>query len=84
MAEYAYDPNQVFNIFGLSLDMVRLEWPDDTSSSWPDGYQRYGLKNWTYNHPFSTGTSNSITLGLVLSRVYGQPHLHEDKGWSSR
>ena len=34
------------------------------------GYQRYGLKNWTYNQfPFHTGTSNSITLGLTLSRV---------------
>lgn len=34
------------------------------------GYQRYGLKNWTLNRfDFSTGVSNSITLGLTLSRT---------------
>ncbi len=72
MAEYAYDPNQVFNIIGLSLGYgKRLEWPDDYFQIMATiGYQRYGLKNWTYNQfPFSTGTSNSITLGLVFSRV---------------
>ena len=51
MAEYAYDPNQVFNIFGLSLGYgKRLEWPDDYFQLMASiGYQRYGLKNWTYN-----------------------------------
>ncbi|ULB35291.1 MULTISPECIES: outer membrane protein assembly factor BamA [Proteiniphilum] len=72
MMEYAYDPNQIFNMFGLSVGYgKRLEWPDDYFQIMAElGYQRYDLKNWSYNQfPFQTGASNSITLGLTLSRI---------------
>ena len=72
MSEYAYDPDQVFNIFGASLGYgKRLEWPDDYFQIMAQlGYQRYGMKNWMYNQfPFQTGVSNSVTLGLTLSRT---------------
>ena len=71
MTQYALDPNQVFNILGVTVAYGRrLNWPDDffqfmTELSW----QRYGLQNWTWNQfPFHTGVSNSIALGLTLSR----------------
>jgi len=72
MAEYAYDPDQVFSMVGLSVGYgKRLEWPDDYFQFMAElGYQRYDLKNWSYNQfPFQTGASNSITLGLTLSRI---------------
>ncbi|SFS80924.1 Beta-barrel assembly machine subunit BamA [Porphyromonadaceae bacterium NLAE-zl-C104] len=70
--EYSYDPNQVFNMVGASLGYgKRLEWPDDYFQFMAElGYQLYALKNWRYNYfPFQTGNSNSITLGLTLSRT---------------
>lgn len=69
--EYSYDPNQVFNMVGVSLGYgKRLEWPDDYFQFMAElGYQYYGLKNWNYYFPFSTGSSNSVTLGLTLSRI---------------
>ena len=70
--EYASDPNQVFNMVGASLGYgKRLEWPDDYFQFMAElGYQLYGLKNWKYNYfPFQTGVSNSVTLGLTLSRT---------------
>lgn len=72
LAEYAADPDQVFNIFGASIGYgKRLDWPDDYFQIMATlGYQRYGLKNWTLNYfDFSTGVSNSITVGLTLSRT---------------
>ncbi|HBK31998.1 MAG TPA: outer membrane protein assembly factor BamA [Porphyromonadaceae bacterium] len=71
MSQFAYDPNQVFSIIGVSVGYgKRLEWPDDYFSLQGElGYQRYNLKNWTYNYfPFQTGSSNSLTLNLSLSR----------------
>ncbi len=72
LAEYAADPDQVFNIFGASIGYgKRLEWPDDYFQIMASiGYQRYKLKNWTLNRfDFSNGVSNSITFGLTLSRT---------------
>ncbi|MDR0333467.1 MAG: outer membrane protein assembly factor BamA [Dysgonamonadaceae bacterium] len=71
MSQYAYDPNQVFNMFGASVGYGRrLNWPDDFFQLMGEvGWQRYGLKNWTWNQfPFQTGVSNSLTFGLTLSR----------------
>lgn len=71
LSEYAYDPDQVFNIFGASVGYgKRLEWPDDYFYIQGElGYQRYGLKNWQYNQfPFQTGVSNSVTLGITFAR----------------
>lgn len=71
ISEYAYDPNQVFEMIGTSIGYgKRLEWPDDYFQIMAElGYQRYNLKNWSWNQfPFQTGSSNSINLGLTLSR----------------
>ncbi len=71
MMEYSYDPNQVFEIIGASVGYgKRLEWPDDYFQIQAElGYQRYNLKNWSWNQfPFQTGSSNSVTLGLTLAR----------------
>ncbi len=72
MMEFSYDPNEVFEIIGASIGYgKRLNWPDDYFQIMGElGYQRYNLKNWTsWNQfPFSTGNSNSVTLGLTLAR----------------
>jgi outer membrane protein insertion porin family len=71
MSQFAYDPHQVFNMFGASVGYGRrLNWPDDFFQMMVElGWQRYGLRNWTWNQfPFHTGVSNSVTLGLTLSR----------------
>ncbi|MEA4905898.1 MAG: outer membrane protein assembly factor BamA, partial [Petrimonas sp.] len=71
MMEYSYDPNQVFEMIGASIGYgKRLEWPDDYFQIMAElGYQRYNLKNWSWNQfPFQTGSSNSVTLGLTLQR----------------
>lgn len=72
MMEYAYDPNQVFEMIGASVGYgKRLEWPDDYFQIMGElGYQRYNLKNWTLNQfPFQNGSSNSVSLGITLRRV---------------
>ena len=71
MTQYAMDPNQVFNMVGVTVAYGRrLQWPDDFFQIMTDvSWQRFGLQNWTWNQfPFHTGVSNSITLGLTLSR----------------
>lgn len=71
MQEYAYDPNQVFEIIGTSVGYgKRLDWPDDYFILQGElGYQRYNMKNWQWNQfPFQTGSSNSASLSLTLSR----------------
>ena len=72
MMQYAYDPNQVFEMIGTSVGYgKRLEWPDDYFQIMGElGYQRYNLKNWTLNQfPFQNGSSNSVSLGITLRRV---------------
>ncbi len=71
MMEYSYDPNQVMEMIGASVGYgKRLNWPDDYFQFMAElGYQRYNLKNWTWNQfPFQTGASNSVTLGFTLMR----------------
>lgn len=71
MQQYAYDPNQVFEMLGTSVGYgKRLDWPDDYFILQGElGYQRYNLKNWSWNQfPFQTGSSNSVSLSLTLSR----------------
>jgi outer membrane protein insertion porin family len=70
-AQYAYDPDKVFEMIGFSVGYgKRLEWPDDYFYMQAElGYQRYNLKNWTYNYfPFSSGFSNSVSLNLTFAR----------------
>ena len=71
MTQYAMDPNQVFNMVGVTVAYGRrLNWPDDFFQFMGEvSWQRYGLRNWTWNQfPFHTGVSNSLTFGLTLSR----------------
>lgn len=66
----AYDPNKVLQMAAISVGFgKRLSWPDDYFRFNVDlTYQWYYLKNWDYLYYMNNGTSNSITLGLTLSR----------------
>ena len=66
----AYDPNKVLQMFGASVGFgTRLSWPDDYFQFQASlGYRWYYLKNWDYLFNMRNGTSNSLTLGLTLSR----------------
>ena len=66
----AYDPNKVLQLFGASVGFgTRLSWPDDYFQFQASlGYRWYYLKNWDYLYYMRNGTSNSLTLGLTLSR----------------
>ena len=68
--ENAYDPNKYIQMIGVTLGFgKRLSWPDDMFTLQADlSYQWYNLKNWEYLYYMNNGTSNSITLGLTLSR----------------
>jgi len=65
----AYDENQSMKILGLSAGYgKRLTWPDFLFNFMAEiSYQRYMLKNWRY-FILNNGTSNSLSLGLTLSR----------------
>ncbi|MBQ6167163.1 MAG: outer membrane protein assembly factor BamA [Muribaculaceae bacterium] len=68
--ENAYDPNKYLQMLGVTVGFgKRLKWPDDyfqfTASL---SYQWYSLKNWEYLYYMKNGVSNSIVLGLTLSR----------------
>ena len=68
--ENAYDPNKYLQMLGVTVGFgKRLKWPDDyfqfTASL---AYQWYSLKNWDYLYYMHNGVSNSIVLGLTLSR----------------
>ena len=66
----AYDPNKVLQMAGVSLGFgTRLTWPDDYFTFQASlSYRWYYLKNWDYLYYMNNGTSNSIMLGLNLSR----------------
>ncbi|MDE5876367.1 MAG: outer membrane protein assembly factor BamA [Muribaculaceae bacterium] len=66
----AYDPNKVLQMAGVSIGFgTRLTWPDDYFQFQATlAYRWYYLKNWDYMYYMNTGTSNSLTLGLTLSR----------------
>ncbi len=68
--ENAYDPNKVLQMAGVSVGFgTRLSWPDDYFQFMAQlGYRWYYLKNWDYLYYMRNGTSNSLTLGLTLSR----------------
>jgi outer membrane protein insertion porin family len=79
----AYDENQSMKIFGLSAGYgKRLSWPDYLFNFTADlSYQRYMLKNWQYqSFPFTDGNSNSLSLGLTLSRSSIDNPLYTRKG----
>ena len=66
----AYDPNKVLQLAGVSVGYgTRLSWPDDLFQFQATlAYRWYYLKNWDYLYYMRNGTSNSLTLGLTLSR----------------
>lgn len=66
----AYDPNKVIQLAGVSVGYgTRLSWPDDYFTFQASlAYRWYYLKNWEYLVYMQNGTSNSLSLGLNLSR----------------
>lgn len=66
----AYDPNKVLQMAGVSVGFgTRLSWPDDFFQFQASlSYRWYYLKNWEYLYYMNNGISNSLMLGLVLSR----------------
>lgn len=66
----AYDPNKVLQLAGISVGYgTRMSWPDDYFMFQASlAYRWYYLKNWDYLYYMNNGTSNSLTLGLSLSR----------------
>lgn len=68
--ENAYDPNKILQMVGVTVGFgKRLSWPDDYFQFQADiSYQWYYLKNWDYLYYMKNGVSNSIVLGLTLSR----------------
>jgi len=68
--ENAYDPNKILQMVGVTVGFgKRLSWPDDYFQFQADiSYQWYYLKNWDYLYYMRNGVSNSIVLGLTLSR----------------
>lgn len=66
----AYDPNKILQIAGISAGFgTMLTWPDDYFQFQATlAYRWYYLKNWEYLYYMNNGVSNSIMLGLSLSR----------------
>jgi outer membrane protein insertion porin family len=64
-----YDENESMKIFGVSAGYgKRLSWPDNYFNFMAElSYQKYMLKNWNY-FIIHNGNSNSLSLGLTLSR----------------
>ena len=69
--ENAYDPNKVLQMAGVSVGFgTRLTWPVDYFQFQAMlSYRWYYLKNWEYLYYMSNGVSNSLSLGLSLSRT---------------
>ncbi|MDR0614226.1 MAG: outer membrane protein assembly factor BamA [Dysgonamonadaceae bacterium] len=78
----AYDENKSLKIFGLSAGYgKRLSWPDYLFNFMAElSYQRYMLKNWDYYFSIKDGNSNSLSLGLTLSRNSVDNPLYTRKG----
>ncbi len=68
--ENAYDPNKVLQLAGVTAAYgTRLSWPDDLFQFQVSlAYRWYYLNNWDYLRFMQTGASNSVVLGLTLSR----------------
>ena len=77
----AYDENQSMKIVGISAGYgKRLSWPDYLFNFMAEiSYQRYMLNNWRY-FIIQDGTSNSLSLGLTLSRNSMDNPLYTRKG----
>ena len=83
--ENAYDPNKYLQMAGVTVGFgKRLKWPDDYFTFMASlSYQWYSLKNWdylSYGLNMRNGVSNSIVLGLTLSRSSIDNPLYTRKG----
>ena len=80
----AYDPNKVLQMAGVSVGFgTRLTWPDDYFQFQASlAYRWYYLKNWEYLYYMNNGVSNSLTLGLSLSRTSIDQPIYPRRGSS--
>ena len=80
----AYDPNKVLQMAGVSVGFgTRLSWPDDYFQFQASlAYRWYYLKNWEYLYYMNNGVSNSLTLGLSLSRTSIDQPIYPRRGSS--
>ena len=79
--ENYYDPDEYVKLLGASIGWgKRLRWPDDYFTlSLQLSYTRYMLKNWKY-FLLSTGNSNSLNVGISLSRISTDNQLFPRRG----
>ena len=79
--ENYYDPDKYVKLLGASIGWgKRLRWPDDYFTlSLQLSYTRYMLKNWRY-FLLSTGNSNSLNVGISLSRISTDNQLFPRRG----
>ncbi len=61
---------EAMQITGVSLGLgKRLKWPDDYFSLYTSlSYQHYSLDDYFSSYSFTSGNSNNLNLGIVLSR----------------
>ncbi|MCH5226125.1 MAG: outer membrane protein assembly factor BamA, partial [Muribaculaceae bacterium] len=80
----AYDPNKVLQMAGVMLGFgTRLSWPDDYFQFQASlSYRWYYLKNWEYLYYMNNGVSNSLMLGLSLSRTSIDQPIYPRRGSS--
>ena len=80
----AYDPNKVLQMAGVMLGFgTRLSWPDDYFQFQASlSYRWYYLKNWEYLYDMSNGVSNSLMLGLSLTRTSIDQPIYPRRGSS--
>ena len=80
--EDSYDPNKVLQMVGVTAGIgKRLNWPDDYFQFQVSmSYNWYYLKNWDYLYYMNNGSSNSLVLGLTLSRSSIDSPLYTRRG----
>ena len=80
----AYDPNKVLQMAGVMVGFgTRLSWPDDYFQFQASlSYRWYYLKNWEYLYYMNNGVSNSLMLGLSLSRTSIDQPIYPRRGSS--
>ncbi|MGL5938710.1 MAG: BamA/OMP85 family outer membrane protein [Phocaeicola sp.] len=87
--ESYYDPDKSLKMLGVSVGWgKRLKWPDDYFTLSAElSYQRFILKDWSYlyirlnnGEYMSTGTCNSISLGLTLARNSADNPIYPRRG----
>ena len=80
--ESYYDPDKFIKLVGVSVGWgKRLRWPDDYFSlSVQMAYQRYVLRNWSYNFLMSNGVANNANLTISINRTSTDNQLFPRRG----